>query len=110
MDFSSGNVCRSASCPNLGECFHAGTATFLILGGICTRGCRFTHRRNPNGLARQVSQNLTIGARLCAAAGDNNATVVSEAMLFQYQTARQQAAQYAFHGGASHILHRCGGT
>jgi lipoyl synthase len=34
-------VCRSASCPNLGECFHAGTATFLILGGVCTRGCRF---------------------------------------------------------------------
>ena len=34
-------VCQSASCPNLGECFHSGTATFLILGGICTRGCRF---------------------------------------------------------------------
>ena len=34
-------VCQSADCPNLGECFHAGTATFLILGGICTRGCRF---------------------------------------------------------------------
>lgn len=34
-------VCLSASCPNQGECFHAGTATFLILGGVCTRGCRF---------------------------------------------------------------------
>lgn len=34
-------VCQSASCPNQGECFHAGTATFLILGSICTRGCRF---------------------------------------------------------------------
>lgn len=34
-------VCQSASCPNLGECFHSGTATFLILGGVCTRGCRF---------------------------------------------------------------------
>ena len=34
-------VCQSASCPNQGECFHSGTATFLILGGICTRGCRF---------------------------------------------------------------------
>lgn len=34
-------VCRSASCPNLGECFHSGTATFLILGGVCTRGCKF---------------------------------------------------------------------
>jgi len=35
------SVCQSASCPNQGECFHAGTATFMILGGVCTRGCRF---------------------------------------------------------------------
>ena len=40
-DLNLHTVCRSASCPNLGECFHSGTATFLILGGICTRGCRF---------------------------------------------------------------------
>jgi lipoic acid synthetase len=34
-------VCASARCPNLGECWGAGTAAFLILGGHCTRGCRF---------------------------------------------------------------------
>lgn len=34
-------VCLSASCPNLGECYGARTATFLILGGICTRNCKF---------------------------------------------------------------------
>jgi lipoic acid synthetase len=34
-------VCESALCPNLGECFERGTATFLILGDVCTRGCRF---------------------------------------------------------------------
>ncbi len=34
-------VCESARCPNIGECFAAGTATFLILGDRCTRGCRF---------------------------------------------------------------------
>ncbi|MHC4915928.1 MAG: lipoyl synthase [Planctomycetota bacterium] len=34
-------VCRSANCPNLGECFARGTATFLIMGPNCTRGCRF---------------------------------------------------------------------
>ncbi len=34
-------VCSSASCPNIGECFGCGTATFLILGGICTRNCSF---------------------------------------------------------------------
>jgi len=34
-------VCQEAQCPNKSECFHARTATFLILGDICTRGCRF---------------------------------------------------------------------
>ena len=34
-------VCQSAKCPNRGECFGAGTATFLIMGDACTRGCRF---------------------------------------------------------------------
>lgn len=34
-------VCQSAACPNIGECFSGATATFLILGGVCTRQCRF---------------------------------------------------------------------
>ncbi len=34
-------VCREANCPNRGECFNRGTVTFLLLGPICTRGCRF---------------------------------------------------------------------
>jgi lipoic acid synthetase len=34
-------VCREAHCPNLGECFARGTATFMILGDTCTRGCTF---------------------------------------------------------------------
>ena len=34
-------VCQSAECPNQGECFKRGTATFMILGDICTRNCRF---------------------------------------------------------------------
>ncbi len=34
-------VCEEARCPNKGECFAAGTATFLILGDTCTRSCRF---------------------------------------------------------------------
>lgn len=34
-------VCQAAGCPNQGECFAAGTATFLILGDTCTRSCRF---------------------------------------------------------------------
>ncbi len=34
-------VCRSAKCPNLQECWSRGTATFLLLGNVCTRSCRF---------------------------------------------------------------------
>ncbi len=34
-------VCESANCPNVGECWSAGTATFMILGNVCTRSCRF---------------------------------------------------------------------
>ncbi|MDE0854327.1 MAG: lipoyl synthase, partial [Nevskia sp.] len=34
-------VCEEASCPNLGECFGKGTATFMIMGDICTRRCPF---------------------------------------------------------------------
>lgn len=34
-------VCRSAMCPNLHECWSKGTATFLLLGNVCTRSCRF---------------------------------------------------------------------
>ena len=35
------SVCEEAACPNLGECFHHGTATFMVMGGICTRRCPF---------------------------------------------------------------------
>ncbi|MFA7296779.1 MAG: lipoyl synthase [Dehalococcoidia bacterium] len=35
------SVCEEARCPNIGECFNSGTATFIILGDICTRACGF---------------------------------------------------------------------
>lgn len=35
------SVCEEANCPNIRECFSQGTATFMILGNVCTRGCRF---------------------------------------------------------------------
>jgi lipoic acid synthetase len=34
-------VCEEAQCPNIGECWGAGTATLMLLGSVCTRGCRF---------------------------------------------------------------------
>ena len=39
-------VCQSAMCPNIGECFGRGTATFMILGDICTRNCTFCNIKN----------------------------------------------------------------
>jgi len=36
-------VCQSAKCPNMGECWNAGTATLMILGDVCTRSCGFCH-------------------------------------------------------------------
>jgi len=39
-------VCESANCPNIGECFSRHTATFLILGNVCTRSCPFCDIRN----------------------------------------------------------------
>ena len=59
-------VCEEAACPNLGECFNNGTATFLIMGDICTRRCPFcdvAHGR-PNPLDQDEPRHLaeTVGA------------------------------------------------
>ncbi|MGB3518858.1 MAG: lipoyl synthase [Elainellaceae cyanobacterium] len=40
-DLGLNTVCEEASCPNIGECFHHGTATFLIMGPACTRACPY---------------------------------------------------------------------
>lgn len=41
QDLGLNTVCEEASCPNIGECFSAGTATFLIMGPACTRACPY---------------------------------------------------------------------
>jgi lipoic acid synthetase len=56
------SVCEEASCPNLGECFSGGTATFMIMGDICTRRCPFCdvgHGR-PNALDADEPKNLAV--------------------------------------------------
>lgn len=59
-------VCEEASCPNLGECFGHGTATFMIMGDICTRRCPFCDvahgRPNPLDLDEPVNMAKTIKA------------------------------------------------
>ena len=58
-------VCEEANCPNLGECFSKGTATFMILGNVCTRRCPFcdvahgrpdpVDKNEPQSLARTIA-------------------------------------------------------
>src|SRR5262245_65493119 len=45
-------VCEEAQCPNVGECWSTGTATVMLLGEVCTRGCRFcaVTAGNPKGV------------------------------------------------------------
>ncbi len=57
-------ICEEAKCPNLSECFQKGTASFLILGDICTRNCRYCNigngipdNLNPNE-ARDVAESI----------------------------------------------------
>jgi len=69
-------VCEEASCPNLGECFAGGTATFMIMGDICTRRCPFcdvAHGR-PDPLDSEEPENL---ARTIATMGLSYVVVTS---------------------------------
>lgn len=53
-------VCQEANCPNIGNCFEEKTATFLILGRICTRGCSFCNVERGTPLALNPSEPLHI--------------------------------------------------
>jgi lipoic acid synthetase len=55
------SICEEAACPNLGECFHHGTATFMIMGDICTRRCPFCDvaHGKPRPLDPEEPQQLT---------------------------------------------------
>ena len=69
-------VCEEAACPNLGECFSHGTATFMIMGEICTRRCPFcdvAHGR-PNPLDPDEPKNL---AETIATLGLNYVVITS---------------------------------
>lgn len=65
-------ICTSGNCPNIGECWNAGTATFMILGDICTRACRFCATRtgkplppDPEEPARLASSIKSLGLKHC---------------------------------------------
>jgi lipoyl synthase len=49
-------ICESGNCPNMGECWGAGTATFMILGNICTRSCGFCNVATGKPLAADLQE------------------------------------------------------
>ena len=61
-------VCEEASCPNIGECFGKGTATFMILGDLCTRRCPFCDVAHGKPLAPDPAEPLNL-ARTIAVLG-----------------------------------------
>jgi len=63
-DLGLATVCSSAHCPNQSECYARGTATFLILGSVCTRSCRFCaiRRANPGPLREDEPETVAEAA------------------------------------------------
>src|SRR5205085_9115443 len=61
-------VCEQARCPNIGECFSAGTATFMILGENCTRRCSFCSVKTGRGAAPDPAEPARV-AETAAALG-----------------------------------------
>src|SRR5919205_2928275 len=69
-------VCESAQCPNIGECWNHGTATFMLLGDICTRRCGFcaVPKGKPQPLDREEPRRV---AEAVATLGVQHAVITS---------------------------------
>mgnify|MGYP001209333908 FL=1 len=69
-------VCQEAVCPNLGECWAHGVATFMILGDVCTRGCRYcaVSKGKPPGFDREEPERV---ARAVAVMGLRHVVITS---------------------------------
>lgn len=70
------SVCEEASCPNLPECFNHGTATFMILGAICTRRCPFCNVAHGRPLPVDANEAIKLGETI-ADMGVNYVVVTS---------------------------------
>ena len=59
-------VCEEANCPNIGECWHHGTATFMILGGTCTRSCGYCNVTHGSPLAPDEQEPVKVASAIHA--------------------------------------------
>lgn len=69
-------VCQSARCPNMGECWSAGTATLMILGDVCTRSCGFCHIATGRPPTLDLDEPVRVG-RAVAAMGLRHTVITS---------------------------------
>jgi len=95
------SVCRSAACPNQGECWEQGTATFMILGNQCTRDCRFCNVAHDTPLAVDPQEPDKI-ARAIAELGLRHAVITS---VTRDDLADGGAGQFA---AVTRAIHDCG--
>ena len=75
-DLNLHTVCESAACPNVGECWNRGTATFMILGNVCTRRCGFCAVQKGAPLAVDYGEPRRV-AEACATLGLRYAVITS---------------------------------
>jgi lipoic acid synthetase len=61
-------VCEEANCPNIGECWHHGTATFMILGGTCTRSCGYCNVTHGTPLPPDEQEPIKVASAIHALA------------------------------------------
>jgi lipoic acid synthetase len=88
-------ICTSGNCPNIGECWNAGTATFMILGNICTRACRFCSTETGRPLppdsdepARLAGSIKTLGLRHCVITSVDRDDLIDGGASFWAETIR----------------------
>jgi lipoyl synthase len=61
QDLKLNTVCEDAHCPNIGECWHHGTATFMILGDVCTRACAYCAVAHGRPAALDLAEPARVG-------------------------------------------------
>ena len=85
-------VCEEAHCPNISECWNGGTATFMLMGDICTRGCKFCAVKTGNPMKK-----------LDAEEPKKLAQALAEIKLFDYVVLTSVNRDDLEDGGASHF-------
>jgi lipoic acid synthetase len=95
-DLELNTVCQRAKCPNIGDCFNHGTATFLILGDICTRHCQFCAIASGNPLPPDSEEPLRMARAVqlmrlkhCVVTGVNRDDLPYSGAEFYAETIRQ---------------------